>query len=82
MVTLADVQTEVTALADVDKSAIALISGLAAQVKNLQPTQEAIDALANSIESEKENLAAAVVANTPAAPPPPVTTTTPANPAP
>src|SRR5260370_15178880 len=70
MATLAEVQAEVTAEQDVVKAAVALISGLASQVKNLTPDQAAIDKLANDIEAQKESLAAAVTANTPPAPAP------------
>jgi hypothetical protein len=70
MSTLKDLQDAVTAEDQVIDSAITLINGLAEQVKNLAPTQEAIDALAADIKSKSEALAAAVAANTTAAAPP------------
>ncbi|HZX58974.1 MAG TPA: hypothetical protein VFE54_09615 [Mucilaginibacter sp.] len=66
--TLADLQTEVSQEDTVIDSALALISGLAAQVAALQPNQAAIDALAADIKAKSDSLAAAVTANTPAAP--------------
>jgi hypothetical protein len=69
MATLADVEAEVGNLGTVEDSAIALIQGLADQVKNLQPNQAAIDQLYSDIVAKKEALAAAVTANTPPAPP-------------
>ncbi len=67
MATLADVQAAVTAEDTVIDSAMALLTGLAAQVAALKPTQAAIDALAADITSKRDALAAAVAANTPAA---------------
>ena len=68
MATLTDLQNEVTAEDTVVDSAIALLTGLAAQVKALTPDQAAIDALAADITAKTSSLAAAVTANTPAAP--------------
>lgn len=68
MKTLADLQADVAALADVDASAIALIQGLADQIRNLPPNDAAaIDALATQVEEQKAALAAAITANTPTA---------------
>lgn len=67
MSTLADVQAAVTAEGTVVDSAIALLTGLAAQVAALTPNQAAIDALAADITAKTSTLSAAVVANTPAA---------------
>lgn len=48
-------------------SAITLLEGLTEEIKNLEPTQEAIDALAAKVGAETQSLSDAVVANTPAA---------------
>ena len=70
MATLADVQAAVTAEDTVIDSAVALITGLAAQVAALAPNQAAIDALAADITAKSAALASAVTANTPAKPAP------------
>lgn len=70
LATLADVQAKVTAEDTVIDSAVALITGLAAQVAALAPDQAAIDALAADIQGKSDALAAAVSANTPVAPGP------------
>ena len=64
MATLAELQADVTAEDTVIDSAIALITGLAAQVAALTPNQAAIDALAADITAKKDALAASVTANT------------------
>lgn len=51
-------------------SAVTLIGELATEIRNLEPTQEAINALADKVTADRDRLAAAVAANTPAAPPP------------
>lgn len=66
MATLTDVQTAVTNEDTVIDSAIALLTGLAAQVAALAPNQAAIDALAADITAKTTALSQAVVANTPA----------------
>lgn len=71
--TLATIQSLVTAEDTVADSVIALMTGLAAQVKALQPNQAAIDALAADITAKTTAMAAAVTANTPAAPAAPKT---------
>jgi len=71
--TLATIQSLVTAEDTVADSVIALLTGLAAQVKALQPNQAAIDALAADITKKTADLTAAVTANTPAAPAAPKT---------
>jgi hypothetical protein len=60
----------VTAEDTVIDSALVLIQGMADQIKNLQPTQAAIDALAADVQAKSDALAAAVAANTPATPAP------------
>jgi peptidoglycan hydrolase CwlO-like protein len=62
---LDSLQSAVAAESTVIDSAVQLIQGLAAQVAALQPTQEAIDALAANIKAKSDALAAAVTANTP-----------------
>jgi hypothetical protein len=64
MATLQDVQDAVTAEDTVIDSAMALISGLAAQIAALAPNQAAIDALAADVKAKSDALAAAVAANT------------------
>jgi len=74
MKTLADLEADVASETDAVNSASTLLSGLSAQIADLKnnqtdPTTAArIDALAASVESARDTLAAAVVANTPAAP--------------
>lgn len=51
---------------DAESSAITLLKSLAEEIRSLQPTQQAIDQLANQINAQAEMMAAAVVANTPA----------------
>lgn len=50
-------------------SALTLISGLAEQIRQLSPTQEALDKFADDLDAKQQEIAAAVTANTPAAPP-------------
>lgn len=66
-VSLDDITQHVTEIESVDQSAIELLKKLADKVGSLEPTQEAIDALAARIRTSAEALAAAVTANTPAA---------------
>lgn len=47
-----------------ENSAIELIKGLAQQIKDLQPDQAAIDALAAEVNAKADALAAAVTENT------------------
>lgn len=68
MATLADLQASVTAEDTVIDSAMALLTGLAAQIAALAPNQAAIDALAADVTSKTAALSQAVAANTPAAP--------------
>lgn len=57
----------------VDESAIALLGQLADLIRQNATDPAALAALADSINGEASNLAAAVSANTPAAPPAPTT---------
>ena len=57
---------KVTELQTVNQSAIELLSQLSAEIRATAPTQEAIDALADQIDANKVEMAAAVTANTPA----------------
>lgn len=59
---------QVAASVTVEQSAIALITGLAAQVLATAGDAPAANALAASLQSSAAALAAAVAANTPAAP--------------
>jgi septal ring factor EnvC (AmiA/AmiB activator) len=58
--------TEVSETATVVDSAIALISGLADQIRALQTDPAALAALADALDAKQAELAAAVAANTPA----------------
>lgn len=60
-------QTEVTEMSSAVDSAIALIGGLAQQIRDLVAAGDpaALTALADSLDSKANELAAAVVANTP-----------------
>lgn len=60
---------EVSETATAIDSAIALINGLAQQIRDLEPTQEALNAFADTLDAKSNALAEAVTANTPAAPP-------------
>ena len=68
MADLSELQQEVEQLTDVVQSAVTLINGLSDEIKNLEPNQEAIDALASAIDAAAQNLANAVASNTPADP--------------
>ena len=59
---------QVAANIQVEQSAITLIQGIAAQLTALKNDPAAITALADSLKSSADNLAAAITANTPAAP--------------
>lgn len=60
------VVTKVTELETAQQSAIQLLGDLSTIIRNTQPTQEALNALADRLDADKTELAAAVVANTPA----------------
>jgi prefoldin subunit 5 len=68
MADLSALQAEVTRNTEVDQSAITLLNGLAAQIESLKTDPAALQALADSIRSSSDDLAAAVAANTPAQP--------------
>jgi hypothetical protein len=57
---------EVTNAATVEQSAIALIQGLAAKIESMKNDPAALSALAASLKTQDDALAAAVTANTPA----------------
>lgn len=59
-------QTEVERNTEVDQSAIVLLQGLAAKIEELKTDPVKLQALADSLRSSSDSLAAAVVANTPA----------------
>lgn len=56
--------SEVEELRGVNESAIALITGLAEQIRSAQGDVDQLNALADSLDSESNRLAAAVEANT------------------
>ncbi len=58
--------TEVTENADVIASAVTLINGLSQQIRDLQNDPAALAALADKLDAQSNDLAAAVTANTPA----------------
>lgn len=57
---------KVTELETAQQSAVQLLGDLSTIIRNTQPTQEAINALADRLDADKVEIAAAVVANTPA----------------
>lgn len=59
---------EVTETKTVAQSAIALLNGLAQQIRDLKEDPAALEALADELDSTQADLAAAVTANTPAEP--------------
>ncbi len=63
---------EVQEMGDVVDSAIVLIGGLAAQIRDLKTDPEALEALAAELDAKAGQLAAAVTANTPSEELPPV----------
>ena len=58
------IATEVEELRDINESAIALISGLAEEIRSANGNEDRLNALADSLDSESNRLAAAVAANT------------------
>lgn len=61
---LAALKTEVERNTAVTNSAVALISGLAQQIRDLKDDPAALEALAASLDANSDSLAAAVEANT------------------
>ena len=55
----------VTAIKDVADSAVALIAGLAQQIRDLANSPAALTALADQLDADKQELADAITANTP-----------------
>lgn len=68
MADLSRLTQEVTENNDAIQSAISLLGNLSQMIRDLEPTAEAITALADQLDSQSNALAGAVVANTPAAP--------------
>jgi len=68
MTDLTALTVEVARNTTVDESAIALLTGLAAQIEALKTDPAALQALADTMRGSSDALAAAVLANTPAAP--------------
>ena len=68
MADLTALTAEVERNTTVDESAIALLTGLAAQIEALKTDPAALQALADTMRGSSDALAAAVLANTPAAP--------------
>ncbi len=73
MAALDTLQANVAAEDTAIDAAITLLNGLAQQIKDLAPTQAAIDALAADVSSKTAALAKAVTDNTPTPPAPPTT---------
>jgi hypothetical protein len=69
MADLSVLTAEVERNTAVDESAIALLTGLAAQIEALKTDPVALQSLADTMRGSSDALAAAVVANTPVAPP-------------
>jgi hypothetical protein len=67
MSALSDLQAAVARNGDVEASAVALIQGIAQQLKDAAGDPAALAALSASLTSQADALAAAVTANTPAA---------------
>ena len=68
MTDLTALTAEVARNTEVDSSAIALLTGLAAQIEALKTDPVALQALADTMRGSSDALAAAVLTNTPAAP--------------
>jgi chromosome segregation ATPase len=68
MADLTALTAEVERNTAVDQSAIALLTGLAAQIEALKTDPAALQTLADQLKGSSDALAAAVVANTPAQP--------------
>lgn len=68
MATLDRLTQEVAETSTAIDSALALITGLAEQIRQLEPTQEALDSFADELDAKQQEIAAAVAANTPAPP--------------
>jgi hypothetical protein len=64
-------KASVESLTAVDTSAVALITGLAEEIRNNVDDSDALNALADKLDSDAATLSAAVTANTPAASPAP-----------
>ena len=67
MADLTALTAEVERNTSVDQSAIALLTGLAAQIEALKTDPVALQTLADQMKGSSDALAAAVLANTPAA---------------
>jgi hypothetical protein len=67
---LSELKAQVDANVALEQSAVTLITGLSAQLKEIADDPAAIQALADELSSEATALSAAIVANTPAAPAP------------
>ena len=63
------ITAEVTETKGIIQSAVALIEGLAQQIRDLKDDPAALDALADSLDTDSKALADAVAANSPAEPP-------------
>lgn len=64
---LSRLQTEVSELTTVVASAVALLDGLSQALRDASADPAAVVAIADSIDAQKDALAAAVAQNTPAA---------------
>ncbi len=63
------ITAEVTETKGIIQSAVTLINGLAQQIRDLKDDPAALNALADSLDSDSKALADAVAANSPAEPP-------------
>ena len=64
------ITAEVTETKGIIQSAVALIEGLAQQIRDMKDDPAALDALADSLDTDSKALADAVAANSPAPPTP------------
>ena len=71
MADLGALQTSVQATTDAEQAAIDLLGQLSALISQNATDPAALQALADQLDTKKNDLAAAIVANTPAAPPAP-----------
>lgn len=63
-------KTEVAETKTVAESAVALIGGLAQQIRDAIEDEDALNELADSLDADQAELSAAITANTPASPEP------------
>ncbi len=70
IMTLDQLKAQVDANRDAEASAVALLTGLSAQIEALKGDPAKLQALADELKTSGDALASAILANTPAAPTP------------